>query len=208
MSKRVLFPLIVILLVLIADQVLKIYIKTNMAYGDERMLIGEWFRFNFIENNGFAFGTEIGGKYGKLILSLFRLVAVCLIGFYLYSVIKDKTSKIRLGYLMMVGLILAGALGNIIDSTFYGLIFSESGRHGSVATLFPEGAGYAPLFYGKVVDMFYFPLIQGYWPDWMPWIGGNYMEFFRPIFNIADSAITLGVIGILLFYRRELKTFR
>lgn len=175
-----------------------------MYLGEEINVIGDWFILHFTENNGFAFGTEIGGKYGKLGLSLFRLVAVFFIGYYLFSQI---TAKVRTGYLIMVSLVLAGAVGNIIDSTFYGLIFSASEYGSAVATMFPDGGGYETLFHGKVVDMLYFPIVRTVLPDWLPFWGGDYFVFFRPVFNIADSSITAGVFGILLFYRKELKAF-
>lgn len=203
MKKTLITSLLILIGVLLLDQVLKIWIKTTFEYREDVPVIGDWFRLHFIENNGFAFGTEVGGKYGKLFLTLFRLVAVGFITYYLWTLINAK-DKIRKGYIFMITLILAGALGNIIDSVFYGVIFSESPYHGGLATMFPEGGGYAPLFYGKVVDMLYFPLFEGYLPEWIPFIGGDYFEFFKPVFNVADSAITAGIFGILLFYRQEL----
>jgi signal peptidase II len=168
-------------------------------------VIGDWFELHFIENNGFAFGTEFGGDYGKLALTLFRLVAVGILGWYIYSLVTDKAAKYRTGYIMMVALIFAGAVGNIIDSVFYGVIFSESNYHISTPAEFMPEEGYAAIFHGRVVDMLHFPLIDTFLPDWVPFWGGERFEFFRPIFNIADSSITAGVLGILLFFRAELK---
>lgn len=189
-------PLIVILAVLFIDQASKIWIKTNMELGEEIPVLGDWFIIHFTENNGMAFGMELAGDYGKLILSVFRIVAVSLISWYLFSLPKKGASK---GLMVSGALILAGAIGNILDSAFYGVIFNES--YYQVATLFPEEGGYAPFLYGKVVDMLYFPLYEGFLPDWVPIWGGEFFIFFRPVFNIADSAITCGVISILLFHR-------
>lgn len=187
--------ILIILAVLIVDQALKIWIKTTMAIGDE-IMITDWFRLHFVENEGMAFGLELGGSYGKLFLSLFRIVAVIFIGYILHNLIQ---SGAKTGLIASASFILAGAIGNILDSTFYGLIFSESMGH--VATFLPEGGGYASLFYGRVVDMFYFPLYEGFLPQWLPFWGGDYFIFFRPVFNIADSAITIGVLSIILFQR-------
>ncbi len=188
-----------VLLVLIIDQSLKIWVKTNMEYGEEFSILGlSWAKFHFVENNGMAFGISLGGSYGKLILSLFRIVAVMGLAYYINLLAKAKAS---LGLLASFALILAGALGNIIDSAFYGLIFSASSFHGGLATMFPEGGGYAGFLYGKVVDMFYFPMFQGIFPDWMPFWGGEPYLFFRPVFNVADVAISVGVISIILFHR-------
>lgn len=181
-----------------------------MSYSSHIPIIGDWFRLHFVENNGFAFGTELKFKYGKLILSLFRLVAVLGISYYVFTLIRNKGKhKTRLGYVIMVALVLAGAIGNIIDSTFYGLIFSHAGFHSmGTATLFPPDGGYAGLFHGQVVDMFHVSLYEGYFPEWVPYKGGDYFEFFRPVFNIADVSISVGVAGILLFFRGELKSFK
>lgn len=188
---------IVVLLVLIIDQVTKIWVKTHMYLG-ECIPVTPWFEILFVENNGMAFGLEI---ISKLFLSVFRIVAVVVVGYYLFKIVRNR--NISTGYVICVSLILAGAAGNIIDCLFYGLIFNAP-MPPEVAVLFPEGGGYQPLFHGRVVDMLHFPLFSFYWPDWIPWIGGNRFEFFRPIFNVADSAISVGVIVVLLFYRKYL----
>ena len=169
-----------------------------MMIGEEFNVFGNWFKILFIENNGMAFGMEFGSK---LFLTIFRILAVVLFCYYLVK-IKDRPG-VRRGFIVCVALVIAGAAGNIIDCLFYGLIFNNPVPP-EVATLFPAGGGYAPLFYGKVVDMLYFPLFSFYWPDWLPWIGGTRFEFFRPVFNIADSAITVAMICIILFYNKDL----
>ena len=189
---------LIVFMVLLVDQVLKIWIKTNMAIGDEFSVIGRWFIIHFVENNGMAFGFEFGGEYGKIFLSLFRVAAVFGIGYYILKLVKRD---IPMGFIACTSLIFAGAIGNIIDSAFYGLIFSDS--YGQVATLFPEGGGYATFLHGRVVDMFYFPLVSGIYPDWLPFIGGSDFQFFRPVFNVADSSISVGIFSIILFYRKE-----
>ncbi len=190
--------ILIVVLVLFVDQALKIWIKTNMVIGDEFSVIGKWFLIHFVENNGMAFGFEFGGDYGKIFLSLFRVAAVIGIGWYILKLIKRDFS---MGFLTCASLILAGAIGNIIDSAFYGLIFSDSFGH--VATLFPPNGGYASFLHGRVVDMFYFPLISGVYPSWMPFVGGADFQFFRPVFNVADSAISVGIFAIIIFYRKE-----
>ncbi|NDV59756.1 lipoprotein signal peptidase [Bacteroides sp. 519] len=193
--------IIIVLLVLIIDQWIKIWIKTNM-YWHESIRITDWFFIYFTENNGMAFGMEI---FGKLFLTLFRIVAVSVIGWYLAKIIKQK---LKTGYVICVSLILAGAIGNIIDSIFYGVIFEASDPViRNVANFVPIGEGYSSWFHGKVVDMFYFPIIQTTWPTWMPFgMGGQEFVFFSPIFNFADAAISCGMIALILFYGRYLNT--
>ncbi len=190
--------IVIILAILVADQVLKIWIKTNLSLGDEIVVFKNWFILHFVENNGMAFGFEFAGEYGKIFLSVFRIIAVLAIGWYLFKLAKQK--DIPFGFIVSLSLIFAGAIGNIIDSLFYGLIFNDS--FGQVATLFPEGGGYAGFLHGKVVDMLYFPLLTGRYPSWLPFVGGDSFLFFRPVFNIADSSISVGIFSILIFYRR------
>ena len=190
--------ILIILLILLVDQTVKILIKTNMTLYQDIPVLGNWFIIKFIENDGMAFGFDLPGNYGKLILTLFRISAVVGIGFYLRQLIKLDSPK---GLIFSISIILAGALGNIVDSVFYANIFSESTQF-TRATLFPEGGGYGTFLHGHVVDLFYFPILRGYYPDWFPWIGGNPFEFFRPVFNIADSAITIGVMTILIFQKK------
>lgn len=193
-SSSYVLPLIVIFLVLLIDQASKIWVKTHMEISEEFPVLGDWFIIHFTENNGMAFGAEIPWEYGKIALSLFRIFAVAVIGWYLFSLPKKGASK---GLMVCGALVFAGAIGNIIDSAFYGLIFNDS--HYQVATFMPDEGGYADFLYGKVVDMLYFPLWEGYLPEWL---GGDYFIFFRPVFNVADSAISIGVVSILLFHRR------
>jgi len=166
-------------------------------YLDESIpVFRDWFFIHFIENPGMAFGVEFGGETGKLLLSLFRIVAIGFIAYYIVNLIKQNAPK---GLIFSVALVLAGATGNIIDSAFYGLIFTESPPYlPEVATMFPPEGGYASFLHGKVVDMLYFPLIDTHWPEWLPLIGGDRFQFFRPVFNIADSSITVGMALILI----------
>ncbi|GAB4328074.1 MAG: lipoprotein signal peptidase [Bacteroidales bacterium] len=191
---------LLIVLILIADQALKFWVKTHMLIGQrgEIVVFPNWFILHFTENEGMAFGMKFGGESGKLILSLFRIAALIAIGWYLVVLIKRKAST---GLLISMALIFAGAFGNIIDSAVYGLIFSESTFH-NTAILFPPEGGYGTFLHGKVVDMFYFPIIHSVYPDWVPWLGGEEMIFFRPVFNIADASITTGVILLILFQRK------
>lgn len=191
---------ITIFLVLLIDQCVKIWIKTHMTLGQEYHVLGDWFIIHFTENNGMAFGMEFGGSTGKLILSLFRIVAVFGIGWYLVHLVKTKAHML---YVISIALVFAGAIGNIIDSAFYGMIFSESDFH--AAQLFPEGGGYSSFLHGKVVDMLYFPVFEGHYPSWFPFWKSQPFTFFRPVFNIADSSITVGVFIIILFQKRFFK---
>lgn len=183
---------------LILDQVLKIWIKTHMTIGQEIHVAGNWFILHFTENEGMAFGYTFGGPAGKLILSIFRIIAVIVIGIYIHRLKKKSPHP---GLIISFSLIMAGALGNIIDSAFYGLIFNASSYH-NVATLFPPGGGYSSFLHGKVVDMLYFPVIETILPNWFPIWGGEPFTFFRPVFNIADSSITTGVLLLLIFQKK------
>jgi len=204
MNKRSGQVLLIVFLVLLIDQALKIWVKTHMEYGEEFTLLGlSWAKIHFVENEGMAFGLSLGGSVGKLALSVFRLVAVGFLIYIIHSLVKVKET---FGVILSFSLILAGALGNILDSAFYGLIFSPTPYHGGVATLFPEQGGYAPFLFGKVVDMLYFPMINTTLPAWLPIWGGQHFEFFRPVFNISDAAISSGVISLLLFNRRIFKS--
>jgi signal peptidase II len=178
-------PLLLIFLVLLADQASKVWVKTNMFIGQEYKIFGEWFIIHFTENNGMAFGLEFGGEFGKLALSLFRVVAVAGIGYGLHYLIKHKYHR---GLILNVALVFAGALGNIIDSVFYGVIYK-----------------YETLFHGRVVDMLYFPIVNSHFPTWFPIWGGEELVFFRPVFNLADTAISVGVIAIMIFQKTYFK---
>jgi signal peptidase II len=186
---------IIVFIVLLIDQTLKFWIKTHMSLGEEIHIAGNWFIIHFTENNGMAFGMQFAGDYGKLFLSIFRILAVLVIIYILYRVSRHKTSN---GFIIALSLILAGAIGNILDSAYYGLIFSES-TFLDVAHFLPAGGGYSSFLHGKVVDMLYFPILQGTYPSWFPFWSGEEFIFFRPVFNIADSAITIGVVLLLFF---------
>ncbi len=182
--------------VLLVDQLIKIWVKTNMTL-HEQIEILSWFKIVFIENNGMAYGMEIGSK---LVLSLFRVVAISVLAYYMVGLVKRQA---RWGYLVCLSMIMAGAVGNLLDSMFYGLVFNASSEF-YTSYFVPFGTGYAPFLMGKVVDMFYFPLIVTTWPDWVPVVGGNPYVFFSPIFNFADASISVGVVMLLLFYRKEI----
>lgn len=191
--------MIIILGILIIDQMIKIWVKTHMTLG-ESITIFSWFKIYFIENNGMAYGMELGSK---LFLTLFRIVAVSAIGWYLYKIIRQHTRST--GFIVCLAMIEAGAAGNIFDCLFYGQIFAASSAE-YVSYFVPFGSGYAPLMMGKVVDMFYFPLIDTTYPQWMPFWAGERFVFFAPVFNFADSAISVATAILLLFYRKELST--
>ncbi|MDT0294805.1 lipoprotein signal peptidase [Mesonia ostreae] len=187
---------LLIILILLIDQISKFYIKTNFVLGED-VPVFDWFKILFVENNGMAWGAQIPGEYGKLFLTLFRLVAIVGIGYWLWDSVRKNASRILI---FSISLIFAGALGNIIDSVFYGLIFNDSVNQ--LATFMPADGGYGTLFHGKVVDMLYFPLWSGILPEWIPFWGGEHFSFFDPVFNVADSAITLGVILLIVFNKR------
>jgi signal peptidase II len=186
---------IIILTVIVLDQILKFWVKTTFYLGED-MQIFPWFHLLFIENNGMAFGMTIGSK---LALTIFRLVVVTLLGIYLAKVCRIP--RVPTGYVVCLALIIAGAAGNIFDCVFYGVVFNNP-MPPQVATFLPAGGGYAPWFMGKVVDMLYFPLFSFVWPTWMPLVGGTEFEFFHPVFNLADAAISVGVIALVIFYHR------
>jgi len=189
---------LIVLAILILDQALKFWIKTSFYMGESHAILGRWFFLHFTENEGMAFGMKLGGDYGKLLLSLFRIAAVVIITIWLYRVTCRGANNLLI---LCISLILAGALGNIIDSAFYGIIFGESTAM-QVASLLPQGGGYGTFLHGRVVDMLYFPIIETRYPGWMPFVGGEEFVFFRPVFNIADSAITTGVLILILFQKR------
>lgn len=190
--------IIIVVAILVIDQVIKIEVKTNMTLGEAKR-VADWFYIEFIENNGMAYGMKF---INKLVLSLFRLFAIGFIGYYLAKIIKrDKAPR---GYIILIAMVLAGAAGNLIDCLFYGLIFNASTPF-TVSQFVPFGEGYSTFLHGKVVDMFYFPIIQTTWPDWVPYFGGSEYVFFSPVFNFADACISVGVVALLLFYRKQLE---
>ena len=200
-KNKYILSIILFMTVLVIDQIIKVNVKTGMYLG-ERIEITSWFSLVFVENNGMAFGWELWG--GKLLLTLFRLIAVGFIGWFIYSEINKRRPT---GYIVCLTLIAAGAAGNIIDCLFYGLIFNNP-PYPQVAELQPWGAGYGEFLYGRVVDMFYFPLIEWDMPTWMPFYPGEHCIFFSPIFNFADAAISCGIIALLLFYRKIINQYQ
>lgn len=188
-----------VILFLVIDQIIKFAVKLNMTMGESIPVFGNWFQIYFIENNGMAFGMQWGGSFGKLALTLFRVGLIGFIIYYINKLIKKEDTPA--GVLAGVSLVLIGAIGNVIDCLFYGIIFNDS-TFTSVASFLPEGGGYAPFMFGRVVDMFYFPIINARFPEWFPVWGGEEFIFFRPIFNFADACISVGVIYILLFQRK------
>lgn len=200
MNKKVLSAFLICFLIIL-DQASKVYVKLNMYLGEHFFYLGKWASITFVENEGMAFGLSFGGGIGKLLLTIFRIVVVFVIAIYIGKQIRSNQATTL--FLVCFSLIFAGAIGNIIDSIFYGVIFNESTPM-QIATMFPEAGGYAPLFKGKVVDMFYFPLFQGNLPNWIPFFGGKYAEFFPYIFNFADAYITIGVFILILFQKKIL----
>jgi signal peptidase II (EC:3.4.23.36). Aspartic peptidase. MEROPS family A08 len=187
---------LIVVAILLIDQAIKIWVKTSMCL-HESIHVTDWFYITFIENMGMAFGMQLGSK---IILSLFRVVAIAALSYYIWLEVRRKS---RTGYIVCLAMILAGAAGNLIDCLFYGLIFNESSPY-YVSYFVPFGTGYAPLLMGKVVDMFYFPLIETEWPSWMPFVGGEHFVFFSPVFNFADACISVSVVWLILFYREEI----
>lgn len=188
----------IVVAILLIDQIIKIEVKTNMTLGEAKR-VTDWFYIEFIENNGMAYGMKF---INKLVLSLFRLFAIGFIGYYLAKIIKKDVAP--LGYIVLIAMVLAGAAGNLIDCLFYGLIFDASTPF-TVSQFVPFGEGYSTFLHGKVVDMFYFPIIQTTWPEWVPYFGGSEYVFFSPVFNYADACISVGVVALLLFYRKQLE---
>ncbi len=189
--------IVIIALILVIDQIIKVEVKTSLPLGGA-VRVTDWFYIEFVENNGMAYGMTF---FNKLVLSVFRIFAITVLGCFIYRLVRQEHSK---GYLVCLSMVLAGAAGNLIDCMFYGLIFDAS-TPSYVAGFVPFGDGYSSFLYGKVVDMFYFPIIQTHWPDWVPFWGGDEFVFFSPVFNFADSCISVGVIVLLLFYRGELE---
>lgn len=188
----------IVVAILLIDQIIKIEVKTNMTLGEAKR-VTDWFYIEFIENNGMAYGMKF---INKLVLSLFRLFAIGFIGYYLAKIIKKNVAP--LGYIVLIAMVLAGSAGNLIDCLFYGLIFDASTPF-TVSQFVPFGEGYSTFLHGKVVDMFYFPIIQTTWPEWVPYFGGSEYVFFSPVFNFADACISVGVVALLLFYRKQLE---
>lgn len=188
----------IVVAILLIDQIIKIEVKTNMTLGEAKR-VTDWFYIEFIENNGMAYGMKF---INKLVLSLFRLFAIGFIGYYLAKIIKKDVAP--LGYIVLIAMVLAGAAGNLIDCLFYGLVFDSSTPF-TVSQFVPFGEGYSTFLHGKVVDMFYFPIIQTTWPEWVPYFGGSEYVFFSPVFNFADACISVGVVALLLFYRKQLE---
>lgn len=188
----------IVVAILLIDQIIKIEVKTNMTLGEAKR-VTDWFYIEFIENNGMAYGMKF---INKLVLSLFRLFAIGFIGYYLAKIIKKDVAP--LGYIVLIAMVLAGAAGNLIDCLFYGLVFDASTPF-TVSQFVPFGEGYSTFLHGKVVDMFYFPIIQTTWPEWVPYFGGSEYVFFSPVFNFADACISVGAVALLLFYRKQLE---
>ncbi len=189
---------LVILAILLIDQAIKIWVKTSMTL-HESIHITDWFYIAFIENNGMAFGMQLGSK---IVLSLFRVFAIALLGYYIWLEVRRQA---KTGYIFLLSMVLAGAAGNLIDCMFYGLMFNASSPY-YLSYFVPFGTGYAPFLMGKVVDMFYFPLIETDWPQWVPFVGGDHFIFFSPVFNFADACISVSVVWLLLFYRKEISS--
>lgn len=188
----------IVVAILLIDQIIKIEVKTNMTLGEAKR-VTDWFYIEFIENNGMAYGMKF---INKLVLSLFRLFAIGFIGYYLAKIIKKNVAPLE--YIVLIAMVLAGAAGNLIDCLFYGLVFDASTPF-TVSQFVPFGEGYSTFLHGKVVDMFYFPIIQTTWPEWVPYFGGSEYVFFSPVFNFADACISVGVVALLLFYRKQLE---
>lgn len=195
-KKQYLISFSLIGVILLMDQILKIWIKTHLHIGEEIPMIGDWCKIRFIENEGMAFGFSFGGTIGKIALTLFRFIASGAILYYIIYLIKKQ--KTPMSVIICMSMIVAGALGNLVDSCFYGMIFTDS--YYQVATMFPPEGGYAPFLQGKVVDMFYFPIIESTWPQWVPFIGENDFVFFNAIFNIADASISIAVVWMMIYY--------
>ena len=187
---------LIVVAILLIDQAIKIWVKTSMSL-HESIHVTDWFYITFIENNGMAFGMQLGSK---IVLSLFRILAIIALGYYIWLQVRRQA---RTGYIVCLSMVLAGAAGNLIDCLFYGLVFNASSPY-YLSYFVPFGTGYAPFLMGQVVDMFYFPLIETEWPLWMPFVGGDYFVFFSPVFNFADASISVSVVLLLLFYREEI----